>query len=262
MNGTPPNDCPKSSGIPAVKITFEKEGTKKIEEPIAGACPAALHQSEKQSKEDASKDEPPAKPRAIRNQFKFGADLYYGISNATEGRSRINDGIWAGYGTIYPSLISFNWQADEAHGLRVSLGVGELFTASGTSLRQPVEATYQFPVAGGGTMTVGKYYVPFGIQEWEYESKYGAMFQSAHGATSFTGSLNYNFSRKAPNIYLRIGRQLSPRTTAGMSTGGGRGFFSHSSHALAFGVDLTHDFGGVQFCSEYNYADGANGSFQ
>lgn len=40
------------------KITFEKEEAKKIEEPITGACPAALHQSEKQTKEDASKDEP------------------------------------------------------------------------------------------------------------------------------------------------------------------------------------------------------------
>lgn len=136
------------------------------------------------------------------------------------------------------------------------------FTASGTSLRQPVEATYQFPITGGVTMTVGKYCVPFGIQEWKYEPKYGAMFQSAHGATSFTGSLNYNFSRKMPNIYLRIGRQLSPRTIAGMSTGGGRGLFSDLSHAPAFGVDLTHDFVGVQFCSEYNYGDGANSSFQ
>ncbi len=88
------------------------------------------------------------------------------------------------------------------------------------------------------------------------------MFQRDQGATSFTSSLNYNFSRNAPNIYLLIGRQFTLRTNAGVSTGGGRGVFSDSSHALAFGVDLTHDFGGVQFCSEYNYADGANSSFQ
>ena len=223
---------------------------------------ADSNQSDKKTKENTSNDDPPAKPLPIRNQLKFGADLYYGVSNAIKGRSRFNDGIWAGYGSVYPSLLSFNWQADEAHSLRVSLGVGDLFTASGTPLRQPVEATYQFPVAGGGTMTVGKFYVPFGVQEWEYESKYGALFQSAHGATSFTGSLNYNFSRNAPNIYLRIGRQFTPRTTVGVSTGGGRGVFSDSSHALAFGLDLTHDFGSVQLSSEFNFADGASGSFQ
>ncbi len=223
---------------------------------------ADSHQSEKQSKEDSPKNDSSAKPQPVRNQLKFGADLYYGISNAIEGRSHFNDGIWAGYGSVYPSLISFNWHADEAHGLRVSLGVGDLFTASGTPLKQPVEAFYQFPVAGGGTITAGKFYVPFGVQEWEYESKYGAMFQSAHGATSFTGSLNYNFRRNVPNIYLRIGRQFTPRTTVGVSTGGGRGVFSDSSHALAFGIDLAHEFGGVQFSSEYNFADGASGSFQ
>lgn len=111
-------------------------------------------------------------------------------------------------------------------------------------------------------MTLGKFYVPFGVQEWEYESKYGAMFQIAHGATSFTGSVNYNFNRNSPNIYLRIGRQFTPRTSAGVSTGGGRGVFSDSSHALAFGIDLAHDFGGVQFSAEYDFADGASGSFQ
>ena len=210
----------------------------------------------------AAKAPAEVKPHGIRNPLTFGGDLYFGGTNATGVRARNNDGIWAGYGSALPSLLSVNWRQDEVRGMRVSLGVGDMFTSSNTLLRQPLEATYQFPTTGNGSMTVGKFYVPFATQEWEYETKYGMMFQKAHGATSFAGSVNYNFKRQTPNIYLRIGRQFGARTAVGLSAGGGRGVFSDSSHTMAVGLDVAHDIGGAQFSMEYNLAKGAKGAFQ
>lgn len=202
------------------------------------------------------------KPRPVRDILAFGGDLYLGGTNAGGVRARNNDGVWAGFGSAYPSLLSMNWQRDEVRGMRVSIGVGDMFTGRGTALRQPVEATYQFPAAGDGTMTIGKFYVPFATQEWEYESKYGMMFQKTKGALSYTGSFNYNYNRQSPNVYLRVGRQFGTRTTLGLSAGGGRGVFSDTSHAVAMGLDAAHDFGGVQFTMEYNLAAGPKGPFQ
>jgi hypothetical protein len=88
------------------------------------------------------------------------------------------------------------------------------------------------------------------------------MVQKAVGSLSCTVSANYNVRREAPNVYLRVARQLGARTSLGVSAGMGRGIFFDTSHALALGLDASHDFGGLQLSSEYAVALGPGGSFQ
>ncbi len=159
----------------------------------------------------ANKDIKPVAPAAspsqeARNTLNLGADLYFGITNVTGKHKRSADGIWAGNSFTYPSVISLNWKSDSSHTAHVSPGIGDLTTASGTVLKQPVEAYYLSPLHGGATLTIGKYYVPFAAQEWEYETKYGVMFQQNRGEMSYTASINYNFESDSPNVYLRVGR--------------------------------------------------------
>lgn len=202
----------------------------------------------------------PAPP--LHGILKFGADFYYGGTNASGIRARNNDGLWAGFGPAFPSNLSLNWHEGDTRTVRIALGIGDMYTGSGTTLRQPVEAYYQMPGPGGSSVTVGKFYVPFATQEWEYEPKYGAMYSVARGRMNVTASLNYNTNRDTPNLYFRVGRQCGVRTSLGVSAGVGRGLFTDSSHSTAMALDLTHDFGAVTFNSEYNVALGPNGPFQ
>jgi hypothetical protein len=209
---------------------------------------------------EASPASQPAKVKSFLSSLSFGGDIYYGGTNATGIRARNNDGVWAGFGPAYPSNVSLNWKEGDARAVRVSLGIGDLYTASGTTLRQPVEAYYQLP-AGKGSLTIGKYYVPFAAQEWEYEPKYGLMYTTASGSMTYVTSLNYNFNRNTPNLYFRAGKQFTKRTSLGMSLGGGRGLFTDTNHGMALGLDLSHDMGGVLLTSEYDLAVGPSGPF-
>jgi hypothetical protein len=65
---------------------------------------------------------------AGRPRLTFGADLYLGASNVSGVPARSNDGVWAGSGTAYPSVVSLNWQKDDLHTLHVSVGLGDMYT--------------------------------------------------------------------------------------------------------------------------------------
>ncbi len=209
------------------------------------------------SKPADAKAAPPFRP-----SFAIGGDLYMGGSNVTGVSARNNDGIWAGYGPAFPSNLSLNWKETETRTLRVSIGVGDMYTGRGTALRQPVEAFYQLPGRGGSSFTLGKFYVPFATQEWEYEPKWGGMVQGASGRMGYTASINYDRINNSPNGYLRLGRQWSSGTTAGLSLAGGRGVFFGASYDRALGFDLTQEFKGVRLNTEYNLADSRHGAFQ
>jgi hypothetical protein len=197
----------------------------------------------------------------LRTGLSIGMEYYMGVSNFGGSRARVNDGMWAGWGTFYPSNVSVNWRNAENRAFRLSLGLGDMTTSSGGAFRQPIEAYYQMPLRGGQSLTVGKFFVPFATQEWEYESKPGIVWQGARGDYSYAASLNYNTNQNTPNIYLRLGRQFGENTMLGLSAGFGRGLFYNTSHRTAFALDFAHNFGSAQFNFEYNLANGPNGMF-
>lgn len=192
--------------------------------------------------------------------LRFGMESYFGFTNITGVNRRSNDGLWAGNSGAYPSTLSLNWHSGEAYAFRIAVGIGDMYTGRNTPLRQPVEAYYQFPTGKGNSITLGKFYTPFAAQEWQYESKYGAMWNSTVRGVDCSLALQYDEIAKSPNVYLRLGRQLNAKTSAGLSFGMGRGLTYGTSHRWGFAIDLAHDLGFADFLTEYDFCGG--GPFQ
>lgn len=211
---------------------------------------------------EEEKKAPVTAPKPPKNSFSVNADVYMGMTNYTGITRRSNDGIWAGYGPFLPSNLSFNWRNDSGRGFRFSVGIGDMFNSSQTIMEQPVELFYQTPTRAGGTLTMGKFYVPFGSYEWEYESKWGMMHQGTIGRADYSAAVTFNNNQRSANAYLRLGKTWRGRTSLGVSAGVGRGIMYNTSHNAAMGVDFGHDFGAVTLNSEYNFANGQNGLFQ
>jgi hypothetical protein len=185
----------------------------------------------------------------VQRGFKFGADVYYGVSNLP-GAKRFRDGFWIGYGPAYPSVVYGRWETPNGSAAKVSLSVGELYNGSVSNLDQPVEAWYQRPV-GKYTITAGKFYVPFAIQEWQYETKWGGMVSGKLGNADFSTSLNHNHTTDSLNYYGRIAKSFGDNVTLGFSAGGGKGFSFDSSHNKGIGIDASLKWRGFQLDSEY-----------
>lgn len=190
-----------------------------------------------------------ATPQAPPVGWKAGVDLYYGTSNL-RGQRRFRDGFWIGYGPAYPSVVYARYANEGGATAKLALGVGKLYGSAVPSVHQPVEAWYQKPV-GKFNVTAGKFYVPFELQEWQYETKWGVMLQRSQGSYDFSGSLNYNFNVDNPNAYFRVARRFGSTATVGLSLGAGRGLSFDSSHNKALGLDATLNYRGFQLISSY-----------
>jgi len=194
--------------------------------------------------------------------FHFGLDYYRGITNDTGGNTQLTDGHWAGFGGSVPSNVSLHWSHGEEQTLHISFGIGDMWTGSGVIVKQPMEAYYRLTTGANSHVTVGKYFVPFAIQEWEYESKYGVMYETTRGPMSLVASANYNTDVQKPNFYARAGRQCGAATNIGISAGSGVGLFTATDHDMAFGADITHDVAGFHLTSEYVAALRTDEAFQ
>ncbi len=116
-----------------------------------------------------------APARADDGAIKMGIDYYSGVSDL-EGERRFSDGMWAGSSAAYPSVGYLRWEDGKGSAAKLSVGLGSMYTDPGSTLDQPVEAWWQAP-AGKASVTVGKFWVPFALQEWQYETKPGVMLQ-------------------------------------------------------------------------------------
>ncbi|BDI31906.1 hypothetical protein CCAX7_39570 [Capsulimonas corticalis] len=182
--------------------------------------------------------------------LKIGIDAYLGLSDQ-QGNRTLYDGAWIGFGSAYPSVVYGRWDPSDSETVKASISIGKLYRAQNRIIDQPVEAYYQKRL-GRSSITVGKYYVPFGVQEWEYETRPGVMYQYDDGANTVAASVNYNDNRRTTNGYLRVGRKFSERLTFGLSAGTGAGFSFGTDHNSGFGADATVTFNAWQLVSEYN----------
>ena len=185
--------------------------------------------------------------------IKMGMDTYWGVSDMPEKHS-FTDGMWAGSGPAYPSLTYFQWESAGGYTAKLSLGVGEMYTDSETTLHQPVEAYWQAP-AGKAVITVGKFWVPFAQQEWLYEAKPGIMARWAGARTSLTASANYNSNLHCPNVYIRGGYKVASDAELGLSYALGDGFCIDSIHERGIALDTTIGYAGWRLYGEYNHFD-------
>ncbi len=179
-----------------------------------------------------------------------GGDLYYGRSNL-DGYKTLRDGFWAaGTGLAYPSVLQMRLATRNGAEAKLAFGVGDIYTDNTSTLRQPHEAWYSTPT-GNLKVTAGKYYVPFALQEWQYETKWGAMVEGTRGATDLAASLNYNNVTNSPNAYLRIGRNFGENANVGLSLGAGKGLSYNTVHNRAIGLDASANWKGWKVLAEY-----------
>lgn len=190
--------------------------------------------------------------------LRVGTDFYAGFSNL-DGFRRIRDGFWAaGSSLAYPSAVYLRWTSPQGAQVKVAVGVGQLYNGS-TAFKQPHEAWWKQPLRGkAGTLTLGKFYVPFALQEWEYETKWGAQWEREWGATGLAGALTYNRNTEKANGYARIGHQFGENLLVGVSLAAGRGISYDSVHDKAIGADFTARHGDWQALGEYVGARGSS----
>jgi len=181
--------------------------------------------------------------------FKLGMDYYNGFSSVP-GHSRFSDGLWAGSNLAAPSVGYARFDDGRGNAMRVSVGIGGMYTGGGTTLNQPVEAYWQRTI-GATSVTIGKYWLPFGSQEWEYETKPGVMLQWSAGPHSLALSTNYNTTTHRINTYAHASRAFGRDASLGLSFGGGKGLTYDSLHDVMWGVDAMYGFHGFRFTGEY-----------
>ncbi len=212
----------------------------------AGVPPATTPAQEE--KKDTPSTPVPATQTPAYDQGFFGLDYFVGRSNLP-GSRQFSDGFWIGLGPAFPSNAYLRWEAANGATAKVSIGTGELYRRPNATLRQPNEAWYQIP-QGQTKITLGKYYVPFAIQDWQYEPKWGAMAQRAFGTSDISASLNIDPMTDKPNLYTRLGHNLSENVNVGASFAFGRGISYGTDQNKMFGLDLTASWRGFQLLSE------------
>ncbi len=192
--------------------------------------------------------------------YKVGFDYYVGWSNV-DTLKQFTDGMWAGSGLAFPSVGYVRWDGPGAEAGKLSLGMGEMYLGGSYGLDQPVEGWWRVPV-GKMTATFGKFYVPFAVQEWEYETKPGAMLEWGERGWTVAASLNHEFYTHNANGYLRVGKSLwGDRATLGLSMGVGKGLLYGTSHKRSIAGDLGLKWNGFKLAGERLHAHSDWGDF-
>ena len=180
-----------------------------------------------------------------------GLDLYGGISSRP-GLRRFADQLWAGNQIFTPSVGYLRWENGQKTSARIAVGLGDATRGSEALYKQPVEAWVKQQV-GAGSVTVGRFFTPFGQQEWQYESREGVQWESR----ALTLALQSNTTTKRTNGYLRAPLSSTEDTQLGLSLAVGKGFSYSSSFDQGVGLDATLTRGAWKLRSEIDRFSGA-----
>ncbi|MBM3495388.1 MAG: hypothetical protein FJX72_13860 [Armatimonadetes bacterium] len=192
--------------------------------------------------------------------WKAGADIFFGLSNLGGPVKRITDRQWAAVETSEPSCVHLDWAGAAGDDVRLSLGVGDAYTGRDRTTKQPVECWWRRPV-GSGAITFGKHYVPFAQQEWEYETRWGAMAEADLAGAALSLSATHNPDTSALNATIRVAREMAEGFEVGLSVGAGRGWCYSTSHSSGYALDAVAELGPVTLTTEALIADGPNGRY-
>ena len=231
-----------------------------------GVAPCRAQNGALSPREEAVETAPPASidesdEEEQRPGIYAGGELFLGRTNL-EGAERLRDGFWpAGSGPSYPSALYLRVLTSKQVEAKVSVGVGRLFRDAAYGFEQPIEAWARVPLGKSQEtkLTAGKFYVPFALQEWEYETKWGAMIEHQRGKTALAVAATRNSDTKGANIYARAGRDVGGNANFGLSLAGGKGLSYGSEHDRALGIDFSITKGGWNGSGEQLWMKGPNG---
>ncbi len=189
-------------------------------------------------------------PQAPVPGIHAGLDLYCGISSRP-GLRRFADQLWAGNQIYTPSVGYLRWEDGQKTSARISVGVGDAARGSNALYKQPVEAWVKQQV-GTGNVTVGRFFTPFGQQEWQYETREGVQWES----NAFLLAVQNNTITRRTNAYFRAPLLAKEDTQLGVSLATGKGFSFSSSFDQGVGVDATLTRGAFKLRSEIDRFSG------
>lgn len=220
------------SAVPLCLVIFSLPLLGQNETPATTADAATTGAATTDKPNTPTGEEQPARKSALV----FGVDLYRGFSNI-DGYRRYDDHMWAGYGPFVPSVVYAAYENERGYGVKLSLGTGDLFNTSVDEFYQPAEAHISGPLGKNLKFTLGKFWVPLALQEWEYESKPGAMLEWNRGAYGLTVAATHNQTTKNGNYYSRFRKSWGEHATIGLSLASGRGITFTSDHDRGVGLD-------------------------
>lgn len=172
-----------------------------------------------------------------RRGWQVRGNIYWGLGNLNGPIRRLTDGQWAGASSQDPSTLSLSW-SDGTEKALMSVGVGEMYLGPNRVESQPAEFWYRRG-SSDRHWTFGKHYVPFGLQEWEYETRWGGMFESLRGPTKVSVSASFEETTQAVVMMARLAREVGGNSTLGVSAAGGRGWSYGTSFSRGYGMDIT-----------------------
>lgn len=166
---------------------------------------------------------------AQESRLSVGLDAYAGLSDIP-GQKRPTDQLWAAQTVFTPSVVYGRWSDGKGVTARAALGVGGATLRRPRLFPQPVELWVRKEFkSGSDALTLGRFFAPFGQQEWQYESKSGAQWES--------GALSVAVQERG-RLYGRWSGSVAPGATLGVSAASGRGFSYGSVHDKGLGLDF------------------------
>jgi hypothetical protein len=192
----------------------------------------------------------------------FHLDAYWGLSNMTGALRRHTDGQWAGAMVGYPSYAGLDWNMADGSNARVTVGLGDMHNGSAHVFHQPNEAYWSGRLPNDGRIWVGKRYVPFAAQAWEYEAKWGVAADTRIGDLSLSSTAAFDERTRRGNAYTRLGKEWENGSAAGISIGAGRGLLFGSAHDVAIAADATRRLGRCKLVGEALEAMSSKGGFR
>ncbi len=167
--------------------------------------------------------------------LKIGVDLYWGVSDVS-GYKSFTDYFWAAHAIAVPSTVFLEWSDGKGSKAKIAHGIGKYYTANDSIFDNPSELWFSVPM-GAATATIGKFWVPFGIQEWQYETKPGIMFDWQSGPVQYTAAAVRNTLTDTENVYARVGYSVDKDVTVGLSGAVGKGLSFGTSHDRGWAFD-------------------------
>jgi len=191
--------------------------------------------------------------------LKFGIETWLGASNA-QGYRRISDQFWAAQSSFTPSLASATYGDGKGRTVKVGLGFGEATLGSNRFMPQPVEAWVR-DAQGSSVWTVGRFFAPFGVQEWQYEPRDGVQLEAPWLRGNVAIAVQGSKDRRTSG-YLRYGRDVAEGWNVGVSAAAGAGFSYGSPQDRGFGGDVTGTAGRMSLMAEADQFAGGGSAFR
>ncbi|MFM7322215.1 MAG: hypothetical protein ACKO5K_11915 [Armatimonadota bacterium] len=191
--------------------------------------------------------------------LRFRVETWLGASNAP-GYRRITDQFWAAQSSFTPSMASATYGDGKGRTAKVGLGFGEATLGRDRFMPQPVEAWVR-DASGATTVTVGRFFAPFGVQEWQYEPRDGVQVEAPWAGGSAALAIQGSKDRRTSG-YFRYGRDVAKGWNVGVSAAAGAGFSYGSRQDRGYGVDVTGATGRVSTLIEADRFTGAGTAFR